>query len=125
MHRDPRPGFYVRQGFYQPQCRRQPVPRFECSRCGKGFSRQTFRADFRDRKPELNAPLLRLLANGVSLRQSGRRLGLGVHAVQAKFRKLSRLLSLRSRVPDVRRLDPLHIDPAIDGQPATLNSAHG
>jgi transposase-like protein len=97
MHLDPQPGFYTRQGSYRPKCRREPIPRFQCSWCGKGFSRQTFRGDYRDRKPELNVPLFRLLVSGVGLRQCGRLLGLGVHSVQHKFRKIGRLLGLLNR----------------------------
>ena len=94
MHRDPRPRFYLRYGSYRPRCRTESVPRFRCKYCGKGFSRQTFRLDYRDRKPHCNVPLFLLLASGVGLRQAARNLGLGVHAVQHKFRKLARGLRL-------------------------------
>jgi hypothetical protein len=97
MHRDPQPGFYIRQGSYRPKCRREPVPRFQCSWCGKGFSRQTFRGDYRDRRPELNVPLFLDLVSGVGLRQAARRLGISVNAVQQKFRKIGRLLGLLNR----------------------------
>jgi hypothetical protein len=97
MHRDPQPGFYTCQGSYRPKCRREPVPRFECSWCGKGFSRQTFRGDYRDHKPELNVPLFLDLISGVGLRQAARKLGLGVQSVQRKFRKIGRLLGLLNR----------------------------
>jgi hypothetical protein len=66
------------------------VPRFRCTTCGRTFSRQTFRHDYRDRRPECNASLFRLLVSGVGLRQSARLLGLDVHAVQRKFRKIAR-----------------------------------
>jgi hypothetical protein len=68
------------------------VPRFRCSTCRKGFSRQTFRADYRDRKPAANVGVFQLLSSGVGLRQTARLTGLGVHAVQCKFRKISRVL---------------------------------
>ena len=89
-HATPRPRFWRRHGSYQPRCRRSPVPRFRCDTCGRTFSRQTFRHDYRDRRPDCNARLLWLLVSGVGLRQSARQLGLGVHAVQRKFRKLAR-----------------------------------
>ncbi|MGE3354645.1 MAG: hypothetical protein AB7O84_23140, partial [Planctomycetota bacterium] len=66
------------------------MPRFRCKTCLKTFSRQTFRIDYRDRRPECNEPLLRLLVSGVGLRQAGRMVRLTVHAVQKKFRKIAR-----------------------------------
>lgn len=97
MHRAPTPGFYQRRGCYRPACRRSPVPRFSCKACSRSFSRQTFRLDCRDRRPECNERLFALLTSGVGLRQSARLLRMGVHAVQQKFRKLARGLRLLNR----------------------------
>lgn len=66
------------------------MPRFRCTTCRRTFSRQTFRVDYRDRRPECNEPLLRLLVSGVGLRQAGRMVRLTSHAVQKKFRKIAR-----------------------------------
>ncbi|HLQ37889.1 MAG TPA: hypothetical protein VK348_08815 [Planctomycetota bacterium] len=106
-HTAPVAGFYQRRGSYRPKCRAEPVPRFRCRRCGKGFSRQTFRADYRDHRPDCNGLLFQLLVSGVGLRQAGRCTGLTVHAVQHKFRKLGGLLrrlnrNLLPRLPDQR-----------------------
>jgi hypothetical protein len=73
------------------------VPRFKCRVCGRGFSRQTFRLDYRDKRPELNAPLFGLLASGVGLRQAARVLRMGVGPVQRKFRKIGRHLRMLNR----------------------------
>jgi transposase-like protein len=94
FHRAPRPGFYRPRGSYQPRCRDEPVPRFRCLGCGKGFSRQTFRHDYRDRRPECNAPLFTLVNSGVGLRQIGRVLGLNIKSVQRKHRKIGRTCEL-------------------------------
>ena len=75
-HRTPSVRFFVRKGFYRPLCRAHPVPRFRCRACGRGFSRQTFRADFRDHRPDLNAKLFLSIATGLGLRQTARYLGL-------------------------------------------------
>ena len=64
--------------------------RRRCLGCGKGFSRQTFRHDYRDRRPECNAPLFTLVNSGVGLRQIGRVLGLDIKSVQRKHRKIAR-----------------------------------
>jgi transposase-like protein len=91
-HLDPRPGFFLRKGSYKPRCRAHPVPRFLCRSCRRSFSRQTFRADYRDHRPDLNPRLVRLLASGVGLRQSARMLGLSNRCTELKARKLGRHL---------------------------------
>lgn len=103
-HRSPRPEFFVRKGTYHPHCRAQPVPRFRCRTCMKGFSRQTFRSDYRDHRPDLNTPLYLALASGIGLRQSARNLGLSLRCLELKARKLARHLrrlnlNLRSALP--------------------------
>lgn len=90
QHLAPRPGFYRPWGWYQPKCRKEPVPRFRCRYCRRSFSRQTFRHDYRDRRPECNAPLFLHLVSGVGLRQSARLVKLDVHSVQGKLRKIGR-----------------------------------
>ena len=97
MHYAPNPLFFVRRGAYQPMCRAKPVPRFRCRACGRGFSFQTFRADYRDHRPHENAGLFALLTSGVGLRQSARLLKLSPGAAQRKFRKLGRVLRRLNR----------------------------
>lgn len=92
QHRDPTVRFYLRKGYYHPRCRSHPVPRFRCRTCHLGFSRQTFRADYRDHRPGLNAPLFLLLASGVGLRQASRDLGLCRRSTELKARKIARHL---------------------------------
>ena len=82
-------GFFIRYGAYRPRCRSRPVPRFKCRICRKSFSRQTFRTDYRDHKPHLNPRLVKLLASGVGLRESGRRLQISWRCLQLKARKIS------------------------------------
>lgn len=93
---DARP-FYVRNGFYQPKCRPRPVPRFRCRLCGVGFSRQTFRLDYHDNKPHLNAGVFLSLATGLGLRQSARNLGLSRRCLELKVRKIARHLQHLNR----------------------------
>lgn len=96
-HRSPESGFFVRRGWYHPRCRIDPVPRFRCRSCHKGFSRQTFRHDYRDRRPDCNPLLFQLLVGGMSLRQAGRLLRLDIHALQKKKRKLASTCALLHR----------------------------
>lgn len=103
-HRSPEPGWHVKNGAYIAKCRPHPIPRFRCRNCKRSFSRQTFRADRCDHRPDLNARLLRLLASGVGLRQSARMLGLSRRCTELKARKLARHvrrlnLNLRGPLP--------------------------
>src|SRR5262245_16267607 len=92
QHHDPAPGFFRSHGHYQPLCRPHPVPRFRCTACNRTFSRQTFRMDYRDHRPDLNARLFQSLASGVGLRQTSRNLRLSVRCTELKFRKIARHL---------------------------------
>ena len=102
QHAAPRPGFCVRYGRYRPACRARPVQRYRCRACRRSFSRQTFRADYRDHRPDLNPKLFLLLASGLGLRQSARILGLSWRCTELKFRKIARhlrRLNLSLRAP--------------------------
>ncbi len=92
QHHRPSPRFFRRHGSYHPGCRPRPVPRFRCKACSRTFSRQTFRADFRDHRPDLNQRLFELLASGVGLRQSARILKLSLRCTELKYRKIARHL---------------------------------
>lgn len=113
-HRRPRPGFFRRHGHYRALCRPRPIPRFRCRTCRRTFSRQTFRMDYRDHRPGLNARLFELLASGLGLRQSARVLGLTRRCTELKARKIGRHLrrlnlNLRGPLPpgSVLQLDEL------------------
>lgn len=92
QHLQPQSKFFDKHGSYIAKCRPRPVPRFRCRSCKRTFSRQTFRADFRDHRPHLNRRLLGLLTSGVGLRQTSRVLGLSRRCTELKFRKLARHL---------------------------------
>ena len=94
FHLSPAPDtrWFARHGQYQPLCRPHPVQRFRCLGCRRRFSRQTFRMDYRDHRPDLNPKLFELLASGVGLRQSSRLLGLSLRCLELKYRKIARHL---------------------------------
>jgi len=105
QHHRPEPRFFRRRGFYRALCRPHPIPRFLCRTCGRGFSRQTFRMDYRDHRPDLNARLFQSIASGVGLRQSSRNLRLSLRCTELKFRKIARHLrrlnlNLRGPLPE-------------------------
>jgi transposase-like protein len=93
-HEQPRAGFFVRHGFYLAACRPAPIPRFRCRSCRRTFSTQTFRQDYRDRRPELNEPLFVRLVSGTGYRQLARTMDASVGALQRKARKMARQAGL-------------------------------
>jgi transposase-like protein len=93
-HKRPCARFYVRFGSFRVACRPEPVARFRCQTCRRTFSTQTFRQDYRDRRPELNGRVFEHLASGVGLRQCARRLRIGVSALQRKACKIARQMQL-------------------------------
>jgi transposase-like protein len=88
-HQDPGTNRIIRWGSFPARCREQREQRFRCLECRKTFSRQTFRYDYRDRRPDCNERLFELLTSGLGLRQAARVLKLGPSTVQKKMRKLS------------------------------------
>ena len=94
QHKRPKRRFYEPRGYYRPKCRTEPVPRFRCLTCRRGFSRQTFRHDYGDRRPDTNVPVFRYLVSGVGLRQTARQVGLNPKSVQGKMRKFARTFAL-------------------------------
>lgn len=109
-HGDPGPDFYIHFGTYRAACRSHPVQRYRCRTCERTFSRQTFRFDRHDHRPDLGPRLFVLLASGIGLRQSARDLKVAFSTVERKFHKLGRHLrrlnlALRSALAgDVLRL---------------------
>jgi transposase-like protein len=91
---EPTAGFWTRRGFYWPACRPHPQQRYLCKSCKHSFSRQTFRHDYGDQRPECNARFWTLLVSGIGLRQLGRVLDLNIRSVQEKKRKMARTCAL-------------------------------
>lgn len=94
MHEQPAGRFWYRDGHYVARCHPAPVPRYVCKICDGKFSAQTFRHSYRDRRPDANDPLFRMLTSGVGLRQSGRNLCLDICSVVHKMRKIARTCAL-------------------------------
>lgn len=97
---------YRRNGSFSRKCDRRRVPRFRCTTCGRGFSVQTFRVDYRLKRPDLLPVLFDLFNSKVTLRQAARLVGskldtvarhqqlLGIHF--RRFHQAIRLQSARS-----------------------------
>jgi hypothetical protein len=80
----------MRSGRYFPLCRNHPVQRFRCRHCRRTFSRQTFRADCRQKKPHINAACLRLMVSCVGLRQAAQVLRVARRTIERRFEWLAR-----------------------------------
>lgn len=91
-HRNPTSRFFKRTGFYRAMCRTEPIPRYLCCTCRRSFSAQTFKVDYRDHRPHVNARVFALLTSGVGFRQTSRNVGLSHVSVLRKAMKLGRSL---------------------------------
>jgi transposase-like protein len=114
-HADPRENFCHAHGSYRARCRPRPIPRFRCRTCRRTFSRQTFRADYHDKKPHLNPRVVEFLNAGVGLRKSARILDITRKNFVHKWRKIARNarrldLNLKSRAA---RTDLANPDPSV------------
>lgn len=103
--------FYTRHGTYTAKIRPRPIPRFRCRSCERTFSRQTFRHDYRDRKPHLNVRVIQELTSGVGYRQTARIVGLTRRNLLNKARKIQRTAqyldqNLMQRAADRDRASP-------------------
>ncbi len=95
-HKTPKARFFLFHGHYSTNCRGR-VPRFRCRTCLRTFSRQTFRHDYYDKKPQLNAEVFdRLIASG-GLRETAFRVQMTRKNLEAKMRKIARTLGLLHR----------------------------
>lgn len=106
-HRDPSPKFCKRIGTYRVLCRPDPIQRFLCLTCRRSFSRQTFRVDYCDHRPHVNAQVFALLTSGVGFRQTSRVVHMSHGCVLRKAMKLGRMLgdlhrNLMGRLPEGR-----------------------
>jgi hypothetical protein len=112
FHQHPIAGFFIRFGSYHPHCRPRAVPRFRCRGCFRTFSRQSFRADFRQRKPYLNATFLRLMVHCVGLRQAAKVLQVARRTVEHRFAWLAHLAAHfhRNRLHGATLHGPFQLD---------------
>jgi transposase-like protein len=77
-----------RRGVYARKCDGRTVQRFRCSCCGRFFSTQSFRTDYRLKRPHLHIELFGLLVSKVTLRQAARVLRASRNAVEHRLRLL-------------------------------------
>ena len=88
--RSGRPFRFQRKGLYTRKCDRRIVQRFLCLVCRHRFSVQTFRGDYRLRRPELFPRLFVDLVSKVTHRQSARNHACSRTTIVRHFRRLAR-----------------------------------
>ena len=128
-HRSPEEGFCQFFGFYSVKCRPDRVPRFRCRGCKRTFSRQTFRMDYRDHRPDVNFQVMTWLSSGVGLRQFARQIPIDRKSLRRKvwkiglhLRKVHKNLSARAQLGDSKfQLDELE---TFEGK-QTESAGHG
>ena len=76
------------KGRFTRECDGRTVQRFLCLECRRTFSTQTFRVDYRLRKPQLNRSLFGLFVSKVTHRQAARVLGCSRATVAHRLRLL-------------------------------------
>jgi transposase-like protein len=64
-----------RKGRFTRRCDGRSVPRFLCLECHRTFSSQTFRVDYRLKKPRLHLELFKDFVSKTTMRQSARTIG--------------------------------------------------
>ncbi len=80
---------YHQRGAFQRRCDRKIVPRFRCLACSRGFSEQTFRVNYRLKRPELLKPLYHDRVSKVTHRQSARIHACSRGTEERHFRRIS------------------------------------
>lgn len=66
------------------------VQRFQCTCCFRSFSTQTFRLDYRLKRPDTLVPVFAALCSKTTMRKTARNLGLGREHVAHRMRLLAR-----------------------------------
>ena len=81
--------WYTKYGYFYRKDGRYKVPRYQCRACGKVFSAQTFAPTHGQHKATVNKSVFKLLASGVTLRRTGRLVGITKDTVMAKLQWLA------------------------------------
>jgi len=100
-----------RKGRFTRLCDGRSVPRFVCLECRRTFSSQTFRVDYRLRKPRLHLALFRDFVSKTTMRQSARTLGCTRRTIAHRLTLLGR----HCRDFHVAALERARRDGGIDG----------
>jgi len=77
--------FYTKMGYFRRRSDRRAVPRYRCRSCGKSFSSQTHSPTYRQRRPDVNGIVFRLLCSGVTMRRTALVVGVNKSTIERKM----------------------------------------
>lgn len=127
LNRAPIAGFARSHGWFYSRALGRTIPRFRCRACRRTFSYSTFRFSYRQKKPHLDATVMRVLCSGVSLRGAARLLEVNRKTVPRKLarvgrhsRRLHRVLLGRRALGGEFQLDELETFESNRFQPVTV-----
>ena len=119
--------FARRHGYFYSAARGGPIVRYRCTLCRRTFSFATFRYSYRQKKPQLDATLMRLRFIVTSLRGAARLLVINRKTVVRKLLRLARhgealhgFLLNRARLSGEFQLDELETFESNRFQPLTV-----
>lgn len=106
---------FQRFGSYHRKCDGRDVQRFRCKTCLHSFSIQTFRFDYKQRKPHINHALLSAFVSKNTQRQMGRTLVINRKTIAARLELMGRHCEAFHRkaiatAPSLVRFDSLAMD---------------
>lgn len=79
------PIFVILDGTYKRLDDSKVIQRFRCKICGSRFSSATFSPNYQQKKRRINAPLLKLLSSGVTMRRSAELLSVSRRTIERKL----------------------------------------
>ena len=82
---------YRRSGTYHRKCDGRWIQRFRCLVCHRGFSTQTYKSNYRYRKPFLHHALVHALCSKVTRRQAARLFGVNKKTVERRFVRMAQV----------------------------------
>lgn len=89
-HVDPHRAFYRKKGYFKTGHNHQPVPRYQCKRCGKGFSAAQGKPVRQHHRPDLNRRIFEMAVSGTSMRRMVLLLGCSKRTVDRKVAYLAK-----------------------------------
>ena len=81
--------WFQKRGSYHTQSAGQ-IPRFSCTRCGRGFGRRTFSIDYFTKKLVDYHTLITFLSSCMGIRQISRATGLSIGTISNRFDRFAR-----------------------------------
>lgn len=79
----------VTAGTFKRASRVEPIQRYRCLNCGRGFSEATHTREYRQRKRHINHPLFELLSSAVSMRRAASILRVARRTVERRLSYLA------------------------------------